>query len=121
MLDWELATLGDPLMELGSALAYWVQGDDDPIARLSRRQPSHLPGMLTRAEIVERYCERAGSSTDNWTSYETFGLFRLAVTAQQIYYRYHHKQTRNPAFRTLWLSVNYLHWRCRKIISQARR
>jgi aminoglycoside phosphotransferase (APT) family kinase protein len=120
VLDWELATLGDPLMDLGSALAYWVQADDDRMARASRRQPSHLPGMLTRAEIVERYCDRMGLKADNWAFYETFGLFRLAAIAQQIYYRYHHKQTRNSAFRNLWLAVNYLHWRCRTTIRQSR-
>lgn len=121
VLDWEMATLGDPLMDLGGALAYWVQADDDRMARATRRQPSHLPGMLTRAEIVERYCDRTGLPADNWTFYEVFGLFRLAVIAQQIYYRYHHGQTRNPAFRNLWLAVNYLNWRCRRVIARAGR
>ncbi|MFC8669526.1 phosphotransferase family protein [Streptomyces sp. NPDC057199] len=116
VLDWEMATLGDPLMDLGSALAYWVQADDDRMARATRRQPTHLPGMLTRTEIVERYCDRMGLSADNWPFYEVFGLFRLAVIAQQIYYRYHHKQTRNPAFRHLWVAVNYLDRRCRSVI-----
>ncbi|MFD7671906.1 phosphotransferase family protein [Streptomyces anulatus] len=119
VLDWEMATLGDPLMDLGSALAYWVQADDDRIAQAIRRQPSHLPGMLTRAEIVERYCDRMGLPADNWPFYDAFGLFRLAVIAQQIYYRYHHKQTRNPAFRHLWLAVNYLDHRCRSVIRRS--
>lgn len=119
VLDWELATLGDPLMDLGGALAYWVQADDDRIALSIRRQPSHLPGMLTRAEIVERYCDRMSLSPENWAFYEVFGLFRLAVIAQQIYYRYHHKQTRNPDFRNLWIAVHYLNRRCRKLIRQA--
>ncbi|UDL96869.1 phosphotransferase family protein [Streptomyces longhuiensis] len=121
VLDWEMATLGDPLMDLGSALAYWVQADDHRIAQAIRRQPSHLPGMLTRAEIVERYCDRMGLPADNWPFYETFGLFRLAAIAQQIYYRYHHKQTRNPAFRNLWLAVNYLDHRCRSVIRRSTR
>lgn len=121
VLDWEMATLGDPLMDLGSALAYWVQADDDRMARATRRQPSHLPGMFTRAEIVERYCDRMGLPADNWPFYEVFGLFRLAVIAQQIYYRYHHGQTRNPAFRSLWLAVNYLDRRCRSTIHRAGR
>ncbi|MGW1202587.1 phosphotransferase family protein [Streptomyces cyaneofuscatus] len=119
VLDWELATLGDPLMDLGSALAYWVQADDSRMARAMRRQPSHLPGMLTRAELVERYCDRMGLPAGNWPFYEVFGLFRLAAIAQQIYYRYHHKQTRNPAFRNLWIAVNYLDHRCRSAIRRA--
>ncbi len=58
VLDWEMATLGDPLMDLGNSLAYWIQADDDFIARSTRRQPTHLPGMLTRDEVVAHYCER---------------------------------------------------------------
>ena len=52
VLDWEMATLGDPLMDLGGALAYWIQADDDDDFRQLKRQPSDLPGMLTRAEMV---------------------------------------------------------------------
>ncbi|HEX4806700.1 MAG TPA: phosphotransferase family protein [Conexibacter sp.] len=120
VLDWELATIGDPLMDLGSSLAYWVQADDGLAGRLFRRQPSHLPGMPTRAQIVARYGERAGTSTDAWTFYEVFGLFRLAVIAQQIYYRYHHKQTRNPAFKRFWVAAHLLERRCRTAIRAAR-
>ncbi|WP_199809673.1 hypothetical protein [Streptomyces sp. NRRL F-2799] len=65
-----MAILGDPLMYLGSALAYWVQADDDRIAQAIRPQPSHLPGMLTRTEIVERYGDRMGMPVDNWPFYE---------------------------------------------------
>ncbi len=116
VLDWELATLGDPLMDLGNSMAYWVQSDDDRFFRGFRRQPTHVPGMMKRAEVVEYYCDRMGFNPENWAFYEVYGLFRLAVIAQQIYYRYHHRQTRNPAFRHLWLAVNYLLWRCRQII-----
>ena len=113
VLDWEMATLGDPLMDLGSALAYWVQADDGALMRSTRRQPTHLPGMLTRREVVDYYLQRSGLSTPNWTFYEVFGLFRLAAIIQQIYFRYHHGQTRNPAFRRFWLLVNYFDWRCK--------
>lgn len=118
VLDWELATLGDPLMDLGSALAYWVQADDDWAFRRFRLQPSDVPGMIGRDEIVRYYCEKSGLDASNWAFYEVFGLFRLAVIAQQIYYRYHHKQTRNPRFKNLWLPVNLLERRCRRIMSR---
>lgn len=118
ILDWELATIGDPLMDLGSALAYWVQADDDRLMRATRRQPTHLPGMLRREEVVEYYLQQSGLGCDNWVFYEVYGLFRLAVIAQQIYYRYHHKQSRNPAFKNFWILVNYLIWRSRRIIRQ---
>ncbi|MGH8079746.1 MAG: phosphotransferase family protein [Lysobacter sp.] len=120
VLDWELATLGDPLMDVGNLLAYWVQADDDFIARDTRRQPTHLPGMFTRNEVMAYYSERTGMRPRSWTFYEVYGLFRLSAIAQQIYYRYHHGQTGNPAFKRFWLSVNYLHWRCRRAIARER-
>jgi aminoglycoside phosphotransferase (APT) family kinase protein len=121
VLDWEMATVGDPLMDLGGALAYWVEANDSPLLRAIRRQPSHLPGMLRRAEIVERYLDKTGYQPENWPFYEVFGVFRLAGIAQQIYYRYHHGQTSNPAFRRFWLIVTYLDWRCRSILRSAKR
>ena len=123
LLDWEMATLGDPLMDLGGALAYWVQADDGPAFRAFRRQPTHAPGMLTRREVVDYYCERTGLSLTEreWAFYEVFGLFRLAVIVQQIYYRYFHKQTTNPAFRSFWLASIMLELRCRRIIRRAGR
>jgi aminoglycoside phosphotransferase (APT) family kinase protein len=119
VLDWEMATLGDPLMDLGGALAYWVQADDDEMMRLSKRQPTDLPGMPTRAEVVEHYAGRTGVAVDTWDFYEVFGLFRLAVIAQQIYYRFHHGQTTNPAFKDYWFFVRYLDERCRRVAGLA--
>lgn len=116
VLDWEMATLGDPLMDLGGALAYWVQADDGRGMRLLRRQPTDLPGMLTREEVVAYYAARTGRDVGDWVFYEVFGLFRLAVIIQQIYRRYHLRQTRNPAFRHFWVAVHYLDRRCRAII-----
>ena len=119
ILDWEMATIGDPLMDLGGALAYWVEAGDGRLMQSSRRQPTNAPGMLTRAEVVARYADRSGRQVDDWPFYEAFGLFRLATIAQQIYHRYHHKQTRNPAFRNFWIAVNYLDRRCRRVIRTA--
>ncbi|WP_158888402.1 phosphotransferase family protein [Amycolatopsis anabasis] len=118
ILDWEMATLGDPLMELGSTLSYWVQADDDDVFQASRRQPTHLPGMLTRAEVVEYYARRSGIAVENWTFYEVYGLFRLAAVLQQIYYRYTTGGTSNPAFKDFWQFVGYLDWRCKQVIEK---
>ena len=120
VLDWEMATLGDPLMDLGSALAYWVQADDNLILRSMRRQPTHLNGMFSRQEVVQYYLNKTSMQTSNWTFYEVFGVFRLAVIAQQIYYRYYHKQTNNPAFKNFWLVIHALHLRCLKLMAQHR-
>ena len=118
VLDWEMATLGDPLMDLGSALAYWIEEDDNIIMQQSRRQPTHLKGMMTRDEVVTYYLEKTGLKIDNWTFYEVFGLFRLAGIVQQIYYRYYNKQTSNPAFKNFWIIVHVLHAKCLKLIAQ---
>ena len=60
VLDWEMATVGDPLMDLGGALAYWVEPGDDEFFQQFRRQPSTTPGMWTRWEVVEHYARRTG-------------------------------------------------------------
>ncbi len=119
VLDWELATLGDPLMDVGNSLAYWIQADDDFFARKTRRQPTHVPGMMTRKEVINYYCKKQNINPDDFAFYEVYGLFRLAGIVQQIYYRYHHKQTRNPAYKQLWLLVHYLLHRCKSIIKSA--
>ena len=72
--------------------------------------------MLTRQEFVQRYCAVRDLPTDNWTFYEVFGLFRLAVIAQQIYYRFVHGQTTNPAFAEFGAAVAYLDYRSRSIL-----
>ncbi|CAN2235822.1 phosphotransferase family protein [Candidatus Planktophila dulcis] len=108
VLDWELATVGDPLMDLGSALAYWVDSGDEPAFASLRRQPSDLPGMPTREEFVTRYLKLSGRRCDDFTFYEVFGLFRLAVIIQQIWARYRAGQTTNPAFASFGDAVNTL-------------
>jgi aminoglycoside phosphotransferase (APT) family kinase protein len=98
VLDWEMATIGDPLMDLGASLAYWIQADDpEPLQRI-RMLPTQLPGMMRRAELVAYYCERAGIEPVSFDFYYVYGLFRLAVIVQQIYYRFVLGQTKNPRF-----------------------
>jgi len=123
LLDWELATVGDPLLDLAGALGYWVQADDGRLMQAFRRQPTHLPGMLTREQVVASYCARTGTSVTNreWAWYEVFGLFRVAVIAQQVYARYLAKQTTNKQFRLFGVAVVVLELRCRRIIARTRR
>lgn len=118
VLDWEMATLGDPLMDLGNSLAYWVQADDPLPLRLTKRQPTHLKGMMTRDEVVNYYCEKMGFQNVDFTFYRIYGLFRLAVIAQQIYYRYYHQQTNNPQFKNFYLLVNYLNHYCEGLLNK---
>lgn len=116
-LDWELATVGDPLMDLGSALAYWVDRDDDVEFASLRRQPSHLEGMPTRREFIDKYLELSGRTCDDFTFYEVFGLFRLTVIIQQIWARYRAGQTTNPAFKGFGVGVNILINRAERLIA----
>lgn len=115
-LDWELATIGDPLMDLGSSMAYWIDRDDSGAFADLRRQPSHLPGMPTRKEFVDRYLEKSEWGCDDFTFYEVFGLFRLTVILQQIWARFVAGQTTNPAFAGFGDAVNLLINRAMRII-----
>lgn len=119
VLDWEMATLGDPLMDLGSSLAYWVQADDDPFMLGSRRQPTNAPGMLTRTEVIAHYAQRTGWSVADFDFYEVYGLFRLAGIVQQIYKRFKEGNARNPVFATFGPFANYLGQRCERIIARS--
>ena len=120
LLDWELATVGDPLMELGNTMTYWVQADDDELFRAFRRQPTNAPGMWTRRQVTEHYLDRTGydPSAEDLAFYEVFGQFRLAVIAQQIWYRYVHRQTTNEAHAVLGQAVAYMEQRSRRLVAE---
>ena len=107
-LDWELATVGDPLMDLGSSMAYWIDRNDEPDFAKLRRQPTHLPGMPTREKFISRYLEKTQWRCDDFTFYEIFGTFRLTVILQQIWARYFAGQTSNPAFAGFGDAVNIM-------------
>lgn len=101
VLDWEMCTLGDPLMDLGTALSYWIDpGDADDLQQL-RWGPTTQPGSLMRRELAHRYAEKTGRDVSNLVLYYAFGLFKTAVIVQQIYYRYHHGLTRDARFASL--------------------
>jgi len=108
ILDWEMATCGDPLMDLGNSLAYWVEKNDPVDMQMMRIMPTDMPGALTRQEILDYYEKYTGRSTQNFDFYYCFGLFRLAVIAQQIYYRYYHRITAGKRFAILIHAVTAL-------------
>lgn len=119
VLDWEMATLGDPLMDLGNTLAYWVEADDDPQFQFMRRQPTHLKGMLTRQEVIEYYVSKSGLELATFDFYEIYGLFRLAAIIQQIYNRYYHGYTKDKRFAGFVDAAKYLEHRCLKLIEKS--
>ena len=119
VLDWEMATIGDPLMDLGNSLAYWIQRKDPLLLRLMRLQPTNLGGMLTRDEVVDYYCEKTGVAIDSFDFYRIYGLFRLVVIMQQIYYRYFNHQTRNKRFGRFIYLIKYLDGYLNRLIDRS--
>ncbi len=108
ILDWEMATLGDPVMDLGCSLGYCVEKNDPAEVHMIRLQPTHVEGAMTRKEMVAHYAKISGRSIDHFDFYYCFGLFRLAVIAQQIYYRYYHGQTKDERFKMMIFGVQIL-------------
>ena len=101
VLDWEMCTLGDPLTDLGTALAYWIDPDDPPEMQMVRWGPTIVPGMLRRAELAQRYAEKTGRDLSDIVFYYVFAMFKVAVIIQQIYYRYFHGMTKDERFASL--------------------
>lgn len=122
VLDWEIGTVGDPLMDLGAALAYWTEPEDDLWFRQYTSQPSLEPGMLTRREIFERYIARTwlGVSWERFQFYLIYGYFRNAAITQQIYYRHFNGESSDERFAGLVERVNREDARCRVLISSLR-
>ncbi len=108
ILDWEMAALGDPLMDLGTALCYWVEPRDPEALRRFRFGPTDLPGMATRRGNAEAYAEKTGRDLGHLSFYYAFGLFKTAVVAQQIYARWVHGHTRDERFGTFVDAVRAL-------------
>jgi len=116
VLDWEMATIGDPLMDLGCSMAYWVECGDSDEMQMMRQLPTHLEGMLTRDELVALYAQKMGRPIESFRFYFCFGLFRLAVIAQQIYYRFYHGQTKDQRFGMLIFAVKLLEQTAESVI-----
>lgn len=108
ILDWEMTTVGDPLMDLGTSLCYWVE-PGDPEGLLSLRMgPTNGPGMMTRRELADRYAAASGRPLDHIVFYYCFGLYKTAVVLQQIYYRFAKGLTQDARFATLGDGVRAL-------------
>ncbi len=108
ILDWEMSAVGDPLMDLGTTLCYWVEKDDPEDVQRIRFGPTQLPGMMTRRDLVESYARKSGREVNAILFYRVFGLFKTAVVAQQIYRRYRDGKTRDPRFATFGDAVRTL-------------
>lgn len=101
VLDWEMTTVGDPLMDLGTTLGYWVEAGDPESMHANAVGPTSVPGSLTRRELVARYAEWIGRDVSGMLFYYCFGLYKIAVIIQQIYARYVRGHTRDERFARL--------------------
>ena len=99
VLDWEMATLGDPLMDLGTTLGYWSEPRDPP--ELKMFGLTHLPGNLDRQGVAERYAAATGRDVSGVVFYFVYGLFKVGVICQQIYARFRAGKTKDPRFAGL--------------------
>jgi aminoglycoside phosphotransferase (APT) family kinase protein len=98
VLDWEMCTIGDPLADLGTTLAYWVDAADPDDLQEQRSGPTTFPGSFTRVELVEYYAQKTGRDVSQMSFFLTLARFKLAVIVQQIYYRYHLGLTTDERF-----------------------
>ncbi len=101
VLDWEMATLGDPLVDLGLSLVYWQQLSYPPDVMTELGAPGADRGWYTREQFLERYAHHSGRDVASIAWYEVLSIFKLAVIIQQIYHRYVRGQTRDERFRHL--------------------
>jgi aminoglycoside phosphotransferase (APT) family kinase protein len=102
VLDWEMCTLGDPLLDLGTTLGYWMEPGDPP-ALVEHFGLTTLPGNLDRAGVVARYCAVRGLAPFDPLPYYVYGLAKIGVILQQIYHRYVHGRTADERFA--WLDA----------------
>lgn len=116
VLDWEMCTVGDPLMDLGNSLAYWVEEGDSEIFKMLRMQPSNQPGMLSRQEIVDYYSQKSGIPVESFDYYLVYGYFRLAIVMQQLYYRFRKGQTKDDRFGALNVVIDEFKKLCDGVI-----
>jgi aminoglycoside phosphotransferase (APT) family kinase protein len=101
VLDWEMCTIGDPLSDIGTALAYWVDAQDPEDLQKIRWSPTTAPGSMTRAQLLQRYARATGRDVSSMDFYLTFARFKIAVIIQQIYYRYHLGLTKDERFASM--------------------
>jgi aminoglycoside phosphotransferase (APT) family kinase protein len=105
VLDWELAAIGDPLTDLGTVLAYWIEATDDAALMMLPLGPTTVPGNLTRSQIVARYEEKTGHAVEHLLFHVVLASFRIAVIAQQIYFRYARGFTQDERFASMGFAV----------------
>lgn len=106
VFDWDMCTLGDPLADVGTLMSLWLEEGES--FGQETIMPSNVPGFMTRSEAVGRYAAKSGRDMNGMPFYRVFGLFKMAVIAQQIYYRYHKGETADKRFRHFGMAAEFL-------------
>lgn len=108
VLDWEMTTIGDPLMDLGTTLGYWMSKKSGAEMLSMPFNPRVLMENISRRKLIEIYEEKSGKKVSNVLFYYVFGTFKIAVIAQQIYFRYARSLTKDIRFAKFNGFVNTL-------------
>jgi aminoglycoside phosphotransferase (APT) family kinase protein len=103
VFDWEMATLGDPLADVGYTLIYWAEMGDPVAERMpgAFSSVSAQPGFATRDELVAEYARRSGRDVGEVDFYRVLGLYKLAVISEGIYARHRQGKTVGEGFENL--------------------
>ncbi len=120
VLDWELSTVGEPMTDLGTVLAYWIEATDDEALRALPLCLTYLPGNLSRMEIVKRYEEKTGRAVDDLLFHVVLASFRVAVITQQIYFRFAKGFTQDPRLAMMGLACAVVAARTVRVLDAGR-
>jgi aminoglycoside phosphotransferase (APT) family kinase protein len=115
VFDWDMCTIGDPFADVGTLLSAWIEEREGAANEGQVVMPSNTPGFLTRREAVERYGKRRGVDVSNVPFYYVFGIFKIAVVLQQIYFRYHVGQTKDQRFAAFEQGAEMLFWKAKDV------
>jgi len=115
VFDWDMCTIGDPFADVGTLLSAWIEASEGTPGQGQVGMPSNTPGFLTRRQAVERYGARRGIDVSTMPYYYAFGIFKIAVVLQQIYYRYHVGQTQDSRFQFFEQGAEMLFWKAKQL------
>lgn len=105
VFDWEMTTVGDPLLDIAGTVAYWTEPEDKETGLASVTQ---FGSFYSRRELLEAYANKTGRDLDDIHFYVSFAFFKIAVILQQIYYRWHHGEITDDRFANLGIGINNL-------------
>ncbi len=108
VLDWEMATIGDPLFDLAVTLSYWVHADDPDYLQNVLPTVTNMPGFIRREQFMELYAQKSGRDLSDMLFYMTFAYFKMVVIIQQIYYRWKRGQTHDERFASFDIRIRHI-------------